>query len=131
MQRVIVNGTFDILHTGHLDLLKFAKSRGDHLLVCIDTDARVRELKGPSRPINSQEDRRYMLESLKYVDEVRFFDSDQSLVDIIKEYQPAIMVKGSDYKGKIIVGQEYIPEMLYYERTEHSTTKTIQDIISR
>lgn len=72
-----------------------------------------------------------MLESLKYVDEVRFFDSDQSLVDIIKEYQPAIMVKGSDYKGKIIVGQEYIPEMLYYERTEHSTTKTIQDIISR
>ena len=131
MQRVIVNGTFDILHTGHLDLLKFAKSRGDHLLVCIDTDARVRELKGSSRPINSQEDRRYMLESLKYVDEVRFFDSDQSLVDIIKEYQPAIMVKGSDYKGKTIVGQEYIPEMLYYERTKHSTTKTIQDIINR
>ena len=131
MQRVIVNGTFDILHTGHLDLLKFAKSRGDHLLVCIDTDSRVRELKGLGRPINPQEDRKYMLESLKYVDEVRFFDSDQSLVDIIKDYQPSVMVKGSDYKDQVVVGQEYIPEMLYYERTEHSTTKTIQDIINR
>lgn len=131
MTRVIVNGTFDILHRGHLEMLKYAKEQGDYLLVAIDTDARVKELKGTSRPINNQSDRKFMLESLKYVDEVRFFNSKEELVSIIQEYKPDVMIKGSDYKDKSVVGKQNVPTVLFYDRTEHSTTKTIQDIIDR
>lgn len=129
MVKVIVNGTFDILHPGHLALLNYAKSLGDFLIVAIDTDDRVRELKGLSRPINNQNDRKLFLENLKAVDEVRFFNSKEELIDIVKEC--SIMVKGSDYKNKSIIGETYCQQVVYYDRTEHSTTKTIQDIIDR
>ena len=80
----------------------------------------------------NQYDRKYHLEMLKSVDEVRLFDSQEELIDIIKDYQPDIMVKGSDYKGRSIVGATYVPEMIFYERIgAYSTTKTIQDIINR
>lgn len=131
MAKIIVNGTFDILHRGHLSMLQYARDQGDYLLVCIDTDKRVQELKGPQRPINCQEDRKYMLESLRCVDEVQFFGSDADLIDIIKKYKPDIMVKGDDYQNRAVVGEQYIPTMLFYERTKHSTTQTIQDIIAR
>ena len=129
--KVIVNGTFDLLHRGHLELLNYAKSLGDQLLVAIDTDRRVKELKGPSRPVNNQDDRKFFLYNLRPVDIVMTFDSEQDLIDIIKEYKPDIMVKGSDYKGQPIVGSQYCKDIVFYDRTEHSTTKTIQDIISR
>jgi rfaE bifunctional protein nucleotidyltransferase chain/domain len=131
MVKVIVNGTFDILHRGHLDMLKYAREQGDYLLVCIDTDRRVRELKGSQRPINSQDDRKYMLESLKFVDEVLLFDSKEELVNIINTVKPSIMVKGSDYRDRSVVGKQNVPTVLFYERTKHSTTQTIQHIIDR
>lgn len=132
MTKVIVNGTFDILHRGHLELLDYAKSCGGYLLVAIDTDSRVSELKGTSRPINSQYDRKFHLEMLKPVDQVVLFDSEEELIKIIQDYKPHIMVKGSDYKGRSIVGATYVPEIIYYERIgAYSTTKTIQDIINR
>jgi rfaE bifunctional protein nucleotidyltransferase chain/domain len=132
MTKVIINGTFDILHRGHLELLEYAMSCGSYLLVAIDTDRRVKELKGESRPINNQYDRKYHLEMLRSVNEVRLFDSQEELIEIIQAYQPAIMVKGSDYKGRSVVGETYIPEIIYYERLgAYSTTKTIQDIIDR
>lgn len=131
MIKVIVNGTFDILHRGHLELLQFARSQGDQLLVCIDTDRRVKELKGDTRPINNQDDRKFMLYNLRTVDTVMLFDSKEELINIIKEYKPDIMVKGSDYQGRSIVGEKYVPKVIFYDRTDHSTTKTIQDIISR
>ncbi len=131
MIKVIVNGTFDILHRGHLELLQFARSQGDQLLVCIDTDRRVKELKGNTRPINNQDDRKFMLYNLRTVDTVMLFDSKEELINIIKEYKPDIMVKGSDYRGRSIVGEKYVPKVIFYDRTDHSTTKTIQDIISR
>ena len=81
--KVMVNGTFDILHRGHLQMLQYAKSLGDHLLVAIDTDRRVKELKGLDRPINNQMDRRFMLESLRCVDTVYFFDSREELISIM------------------------------------------------
>ena len=128
----MVNGTFDILHRGHLELLDYASSCGSYLLVAIDTDERVKELKGPSRPIVSQYDRKFMLESLKFVDEVRLFNSKEQLIEIIQDYKPEIMVKGSDYKGRSVVGETYIPQMIYFERLgEYSTTKTIQNITNR
>ena len=132
MTKVIVNGTFDILHRGHLELLEYAMSCGSYLLVAIDTDRRVTELKGESRPINNQYDRKYHLEMLKSVNEVRLFDSQEELIEIIQDYKPDIMVKGSDYKGRSVVGATYVPEVIYYERIgAYSTTKTIQDIIDR
>ena len=131
MIKVIVNGTFDILHRGHLELLQFARSQGDQLLVCIDTDRRVKELKGDTRPINNQDDRKFMLYNLRTVDTVMLFDSKEELIKIIQEYKPDIMVKGSDYRGRSIVGEQHVPKVIFYDRTEHSTTKTIQDIISR
>jgi D-beta-D-heptose 7-phosphate kinase/D-beta-D-heptose 1-phosphate adenosyltransferase len=132
MTRVIVNGTFDILHRGHLELLEYAMSCGSYLLVAIDTDRRVKELKGENRPINNQYDRKHHLEMLKPVNQVVLFDSKEELIEIIKDYKPDIMVKGSDYKGRSVIGETYVPEVIYYERLgAYSTTKTIQDIINR
>jgi D-beta-D-heptose 7-phosphate kinase/D-beta-D-heptose 1-phosphate adenosyltransferase len=132
MTRVIVNGTFDIVHTGHIKLLNYAKSLGDYLLVCIDTDRRVRELKGITRPINSQEDRALLLLNLKAVDKVLFFDTDQDLENIFKEYDPDLMVKGGDYRNKPYVGQQYCKSTVYYDRIEpYSTTAAIQHIANR
>ena len=129
----MVNGTFDILHRGHLQMLQYARSLGDHLLVAIDTDRRVKELKGFDRPINNQDDRRYMLESLKCVDTVYFFDSKEELIDLMKEYKPDVYVKGSDWKkDRPSTAEEYCKEVIYYDRVgDYSTTNTIQNIINR
>jgi D-beta-D-heptose 7-phosphate kinase/D-beta-D-heptose 1-phosphate adenosyltransferase len=130
MKRIVVNGTFDILHSGHLALLNHARSLGDYLVVAIDSDRRVQELKGADRPINTQAERQELLSNLRAVDEVRIFDSDQELVDIIAEC--AIMVKGSDYEGKTIVGQDVCKELIFFKlKNGYSTTNKIQDIISR
>jgi len=130
--KIIVNGTFDILHRGHLEMLHYAKSLGSYLLVCIDSDERVKQLKGPERPINNQSDRMFMLNSLKCVDYVKIFNTKDELIDLIKLYNPDIMVKGSDWKGKSIVAQEHVKNVIFYDRSnDYSTTKTIQDIFDR
>lgn len=132
MKTVLVNGTFDILHPGHIAMLNTARSLGGYLIVCIDTDRRVKELKGDKRPINDQNFRRIMLQNLKAVDIVEFFDSREQLIDLIKLYKPDIMVKGSDWKGKSITAQEHVKEIFWYDRIdEYSTTKIIQNIINR
>ena len=130
MKRIIVNGTFDILHSGHLALLTYARSLGDHLVVAIDSDRRVKELKGVSRPVNTQAERQELLSNLRSVDEVRIFDSDLELVDIVAEC--AIMVKGSDYRDRAIVGSEVCPSIVFFERIDgFSTTEKIQSISNR
>jgi rfaE bifunctional protein nucleotidyltransferase chain/domain len=132
VSKIIVNGTFDIVHRGHIELLNYAKSLGNQLLVCIDTDRRVKELKGESRPINNQWDRMFMLENLRAVDDVQFFDSAKELEEICKNYQPDIMVKGSDYKDKPIVGSQYCKEIKFVDLVNgYSTTNTIKNIINR
>jgi D-beta-D-heptose 7-phosphate kinase/D-beta-D-heptose 1-phosphate adenosyltransferase len=130
--RIVVNGTFDILHRGHIEMLKYARSLGTHLLVCIDTDRRVTELKGPERPINNQEDRKFMLDALKCVDTVWYFADEAELEYILETYQPDIMVKGSDYEHKRIVGEHLCKEIKFYEIVpEYSTTNIIQRITDR
>jgi D-beta-D-heptose 7-phosphate kinase/D-beta-D-heptose 1-phosphate adenosyltransferase len=132
MSTIIVNGTFDILHPGHVAMLNTARSLGDYLVVCIDTDRRVRELKGKSRPINDQIDRKVMLQNLKAVDIVEFFDSEEELIALIKLYKPSVMVNGSDDRGQRIVGEAHVPKVFFYDRvSDYSTTKTIQDIANR
>lgn len=132
MKKIVVNGSFDIVHRGHLELLHYAKSLGDYLLVCIDTDSRISELKGLNRPINNQEDRKFLLESLKSVDEVVLFNSADELENILIKYQPDVMVKGSEYKDKSIVGRQFCKSIKFYETVNgYSTTEKIQDIINR
>ena len=130
--KIIVNGTFDILHRGHVELLEHAKSLGEFLLVCIDTDRRVKELKGESRPINNQADRAFMLQGLKCVDAVWTFDSEEDLERICEMYQPNVMVKGKDYEGKRIVGAKHCKEIKFVELVDgYSTTNIIQRITDR
>ena len=132
MKTIFVNGTFDLLHPGHVSLLNWAKSLGDYLVVGIDTDDRVKEKKGSSRPIYNQTDRGIMLVSMSAVDEVRYFDSDESLENLVKEVKPDIIVVGSDWKGKTIIGSYYAAELKFFDRIEeYANTKTIQCIIDR
>lgn len=130
MKKIFVNGTFDIIHLGHLALFNYAKSLGDFLLVGIDSDQRVKKLKGPSRPINNEFERKTLLENLKAIDKVQIFNSDQELIDIISTCD--IMVKGSDYIGKPIVGEHVCKQIIFFGRiNEYSSTKKIQSIIDR
>lgn len=132
MTRVFVNGSFDVLHTGHLDLLDFAGSLGSELLVAIDTDRRIEYNKGKDRPFNNLNTRKRLMSMLKPVTDVKVFDTDEELVGIIREYSPDIMVKGSDWRGGKILGEEYCKEIVFYERTNgESTTKTLEDFIAR
>lgn len=131
--KIVVNGTFDILHLGHLRLLEYARSHPQsYVLVLIDSDRRVKELKGPNRPIHNEYERASMLFALKAVDRVEIFDSNEELAQIIKDFDPDIMVKGSDYIGKPIIGSEYCKEIKFYGRLgKYSTTNTIQNITDR
>lgn len=123
--KVWVNGTFDVLHVGHLKLLEFASSYGN-LRVGIDSDKRVKELKGPDRPFNTTEDRKYFLESLKFVKEVVVFDSRQELIDLVKEYQPDYMIVGDDYKDQTVYGSEHAKKLIFFEKIPaYSTTKIL------
>jgi D-beta-D-heptose 7-phosphate kinase/D-beta-D-heptose 1-phosphate adenosyltransferase len=130
MKKVIVNGTFDVIHPGHLALLNYAKSLGDFLVVAIDADDRVKQLKGPQRPINPQYERKLLLENIRAVDQVVIFNSSEELIDIIRSC--SIMVKGSDYRGKSVIGVANCEQVIYFERLdEYSSTKKIQSIIDR
>ena len=132
MKKIFVNGTFDVLHIAHIQLLNFAKSQGDYLHVAIDTDGRVKEKKGETRPIYPQEERKFFLMNLKAVDNVSFFSTDEELENTIKEYAPDIMIVGSDWKGKPVIGSQFAKELKFYDRIEnYSTTATIQSIIDR
>jgi len=132
MTVAFVNGTFDILHPGHIALLNTARSYGDYLVVAIDSDRRVRELKGSDRPVNDQTVRKIMLSNLKAVDVVEIFDTDEDLLNILTTYKPTIMLKGSDWQGKEIIGGHLVDRIEYFNRIDdYSTTKTIQSIITR
>lgn len=130
MSLIFVNGTFDILHPGHIELLNYARSLGSHLMVGIDSDDRVQQLKGPTRPINNQRYRAFMLKNLKAVDDVVVFNSDIELINLVAACD--IMVKGSDYMGKPIIGEAVCDELIFFDILDgYSTTKIIQDIANR
>jgi rfaE bifunctional protein nucleotidyltransferase chain/domain len=132
MAKIFVNGTFDVLHPAHIMLLNYAKSLGDYLHVAIDTDIRVKEKKGSTRPIFSQEERKFFLVNLKAVDNVSFFSTDEELENTIKDFAPDIMIVGSDWKGKPVIGSQYAKELKFYDRIEnYSTSATLQSIIDR
>ena len=125
MKKIWVNGSFDILHLGHVRLLEYANLFGN-VRVGIDTDERIKEKKGKDRPYNTLEDRVEFLYSLKYVNSVVTFNSNEELIKNIREYNPDIMVIGDDYNYNNIVGIEYIPEVKFFPKVEgKSTTKIL------
>ena len=124
--KVWTNGCFDILHRGHIELFKYAKSLGDELVVGIDSDEKVKLDKGKDRPINSLQDRMYMLQSIKYIDKVIPFDSTKDLEKTIKWYRPNIMVIGSDWKGKDVIGSFFTDKLVFFDRIDgYSTSRTL------
>ncbi|MEA3522606.1 MAG: D-glycero-beta-D-manno-heptose-7-phosphate kinase [Campylobacterota bacterium] len=125
---VFTNGCFDILHVGHVKYLQEAKSYGDILIVGLNSDASVRELKGPTRPVNSEDDRAYILAALDAVDYVVKFSEDTPY-NLIKMIAPDVLVKGGDYEGKKVVGTEFSGELRLVNFVDgKSTTQTIAKI---
>lgn len=100
---VFTNGVFDLLHPGHVDVLVGARRRGDALVVAINSDASVRRLKGPERPVRSEAERAYVLAAFAVVDAVVVFDEDTPL-ECVRALQPDVIVKGGDYREDTIVG---------------------------
>lgn len=132
MTTVFVNGTFDLLHRAHLEMLNYAKSFGDYLIVAIDTDARVKEKKGQTRPIYNQDDRAFFLKNLKSVDQVETFSSDKELENLVERFSPDVMMVGSDWKGKTVIGSQYAKQLIFFDRIEnYATTNTIKRIVDR
>lgn len=127
MKKVWVNGTFDILHIGHIKLLEYASTFGK-VRVGIDTDERVKEKKGESRPYNNLDDRVKFMESIKFIDSVVTFSSDDELRERIKEWEPDIMVIGDDYPENKIIGIEYIPKVIFFSKLSgYSTTNILKN----
>tara|TARA_Y100001937_G_C6908820_1_gene236635 strand:- start:2 stop:394 length:393 start_codon:yes stop_codon:yes gene_type:complete len=127
LKKIWVNGCFDVLHRGHLEMLQFAKSLGQNLRVGIDSDKKVKKDKGDTRPYNNQVDRAYMLQGLNCVDEVVIFNSPEELKEMVKLYEPHTMVVGSDWKGKPIVGAENANNVVYFDRIgDYSTTSILE-----
>jgi D-beta-D-heptose 7-phosphate kinase/D-beta-D-heptose 1-phosphate adenosyltransferase len=133
-----VNGCFDILHVGHLNLLSFAKDlvnpkskykRINRLIVGIDSDERVRQLKGGNRPINDQESRKAMLEALRMVDEVVIYNNEEEMCDHISTFNIDYMVIGDDYKGKKVLCREKSKnDVVFFPKDEKSSTDIIEKI---
>jgi len=125
---VFTNGCFDILHVGHVKYLQQAKKLGDILIVAINSDNSVKLNKGPSRPINSFEDRACIVASLEFVDYVIKFEEETPL-DLIKKITPDFLVKGGDYNNKQVVGQDFAKELVLIDFVSgKSTTNTIKQI---
>ena len=125
---VFTNGCFDILHVGHVKYLQIAKSFGDILIVGLNSDASVRQLKGPTRPVNTEDDRAYILAALESVDYVVKF-GDDTPYELIRMLRPDVLVKGGDYAGKTVVGTEFAGELKLVDFVEgKSTTSTIAKI---
>lgn len=125
---VFTNGCFDVLHYGHVRLLKKARQLGDILVVGLNSDASVSRLKGKGRPFFPQNIRLNMLESIKYVDFVVIFEEDTPL-ELVKKICPDFIVKGSDYSPEEVVGKHFIEKyggrVIIIKRTENFSTTDI------
>ena len=121
------NGCFDILHVGHIELFKYAKSLGSKLYVGIDSDEKVKLDKGDDRPFNKLSDRIKVLESIKYIDKVVSFSTPARLENLVKEYKPHVLIVGSDWRGKTVIGEQYAQHVRFFDRIDgYSTTDVLE-----
>jgi D-beta-D-heptose 7-phosphate kinase/D-beta-D-heptose 1-phosphate adenosyltransferase len=123
---IFTNGCFDILHRGHFELLKYCKSLG-YVIVGLNSDKSIKHTKGKERPFFSQQDRKFMLESCRFVDKVVFFD-EKTPYNLIKELMPDIVVKGGDYKIEDIAGHTLCEVKIFGYIKGYSTTKAIEHL---
>ncbi len=130
---VFTNGVFDLIHPGHVDVLMAARARGDALIVGLNTDASVRRLKGPDRPVRSESERAYVLAAMEMVDSVVLFDEDTPL-DLVISLEPDVIAKGGDYTVDTIVGAREVKswggEAVVIPLTPGQSTTSIIDKLS-
>jgi len=127
---IFTNGCFDVLHRGHIELLKFCKGFGK-VVVGLNSDESIRRLKGPRRPVFKYHDRKFMLESCKYVDKVVIFEEDTPL-ELIKSIKPDVIVKGGDYKKEDVVGSDICESVIIFNYLDgYSTTQILEDLNNR
>ena len=124
------NGCYDILHLGHLELLSRCRDESDKLnnslvFVGLDSDIRVTTSKGKDRPINNQNSRISMLLSLKFIDGVFLYDTDEELAQIISDIKPTKMIIGDDYQDKQVIGKEYTKELIFFPKVQDFSTSSI------
>lgn len=128
---IFTNGCFDILHAGHVQLLKECKKlAGDNgkVVVGLNSDSSVKKLKGESRPVNDQESRKLLLESLRFVDEVIIFEEETPEL-LIEKIRPDILVKGGDYSADKVVGKQYAKKVVIFPYVDgKSTTNAIEKL---
>lgn len=125
MKNIWTNGCFDILHIGHISLFEYAKSLGDNLCVGLDSDTRVRTLKGNNRPINNENYRKKLLESIKYIDEVFIFNNENDLFTLLKKQNIDIIVVGDDYKNKHVLGSDLVKRVEFFNKIPLISTSNI------
>ena len=120
-----VNGCFDVVHAGHIEMIKFARSLGQELVVGLDTDERVQASKCPSRPLNNLYNRTKVMSAIRYVDKVVSFGTNEELIDAIRTSNVDTIVVGEEYKGRVI-GSEVVKNIVYFPRMyDLSTTKIV------
>jgi D-beta-D-heptose 7-phosphate kinase/D-beta-D-heptose 1-phosphate adenosyltransferase len=123
MKKILINGRFDIIHRGHIEIINYAKTLADFLMICIESDQLIEKTQGPGRPIVSENDRKFVVENLKAVDLVCIYNDNNELTDIMEHFQPDIAIKSREYiklkSGKTL-------QLIYYDRVEgYSTTDII------
>ena len=129
-KRIWLNGTFDVLHLGHIKLFQHSKKLYPNSIICVgvDTDDRIRQMKGPNRPINPLHYRVEFLKSIRFIDDVRSFATDDELCKEIALFNPDVMCIGDDYRNRTIIGEELIPHIEYVKRFDNlSTTKILNN----
>jgi D-beta-D-heptose 7-phosphate kinase/D-beta-D-heptose 1-phosphate adenosyltransferase len=125
--RIWINGCFDVLHYGHFRMIEYAASLGEMLVIGIDSDERVKKMKGENRPFHTETQRKFNLMQIKGVSNVVIFDSDETLRSQIELYKPNIFVIGSDYANKPIIGGNHADEIRFFDRIKDlSTTKILE-----
>lgn len=127
---VFCNGCFDVLHIGHVKLIEYCRDlagRDGTVIVGINSDASVKRLKGPSRPVNTLIHRIHVISAIKYVDFIETFEEDTP-IELIKRVRPDIIVKGGDYKPQEVVGYGLAVVRIFNYIEGYSTTKTLQDL---
>ena len=125
---VFTNGCYDLIHPGHLGVLNFAKTKGDILIVAVNSDSSIRKIKGPNRPIMSQKARSKILENIEAVNYVILF-SQKTPYSLIKQLRPDVLVKGGDWKRGEIIGNDIVEKVCRVKLlTGYSTTKIIDKI---
>lgn len=126
--QVWLNGTFDVIHSGHIKLFRYARMLAGpkgQVIVGLDTDDRIKLAKGPTRPVNNLINRILVLSSIKYIDQIVSFSSDDELKSLIYNVKPKFMVIGDDYRDKTIIGSEHIETIYYVTRDSHSTSNIL------